>query len=146
MLAKPTNGIQEILDRFSDVEFTCEYKYDGERAQIHVLDDGRVRVFSRNCEDVTERYPDITSTFARHLGPGVRSAVFDCEAVAYDRETKKILPFQILSTRSRKAVLVEDVKIQARRLKATWRLWLPRAPIPGTCTSARRLAVAHAKR
>lgn len=116
MLAKPTHGIHEILDRFSDVEFTCEYKYDGERAQIHVLDDGSVRVFSRNCEDNTERYPDITSTFKRHLRPGVKSAVFDCEAVAYDREAGKILPFQILSTRSRKAVAVEDVKIQARIL------------------------------
>lgn len=114
MLAKPTHGIQEILDRFSDVEFTCEYKYDGERAQIHVRDDGSVRVFSRNCEDNTERYPDITSTFARHLRPGVKSAVFDCEAVAYDREAGKILPFQVLSTRSRKDVKIQDVKIQAR--------------------------------
>lgn len=114
MLAKPTHGVHEVLERFSDVEFTCEYKYDGERAQIHVLEDGSVRVFSRNCEDNTLKYPDITSTFARHLRPGVRSAVFDCEAVAFDREAGKILPFQILSTRSRKNVSAEDVKIQAR--------------------------------
>ena len=33
MLAKPTTGISEILDRFAKTTFTSEYKYDGERAQ-----------------------------------------------------------------------------------------------------------------
>lgn len=34
MLAKPTKGISEILERLKDVLFTLEYKYDGERAQV----------------------------------------------------------------------------------------------------------------
>ena len=79
-----------------------------------MLDNGEVRVFSRNLEDNTVKYPDIVTTFKAHLKPGVRSVVLDAEAVAFDRETKKILPFQVLSTRAKKGVSAEDVKVQVR--------------------------------
>lgn len=60
MLAKPTKGIKEILKRFDGKLFTCEYKYDGFRGQIHYYNNGAdIRVYSRNLSDLTSQYPDI---------------------------------------------------------------------------------------
>jgi hypothetical protein len=37
-----------------------EFKYDGERAQLHVLEDGSVMIFSRNSENNTSEGPSLT--------------------------------------------------------------------------------------
>ena len=103
MLAQPTKGITEVLDRFTNIPFTCEFKYDGERAQIHRLEDGSIQIYSRNLENNTTKYPDIIAKIPHALQGGTHSFILDCEAVAYDKGKNKILPFQVLSTRARKA-------------------------------------------
>ncbi|CAK7894003.1 DNA ligase 1 [[Candida] anglica] len=117
MLAKPTKSVSEILDRFQGEEFTCEYKYDGERAQIHFFDN-QIKVYSRNSEDMSQRYPDllnvINEVFKSTNGGAIvtnKSMILDCEVVAWDKEQGKILPFQVLSTRKRKAVEEKDIKV-----------------------------------
>lgn len=112
MLAKPTKAIGEVLDRFEGKEFTCEYKYDGERAQVHLLEDGTIAVFSRNSENMSAKYPDLVEQIPRCIKEGVKSFVLDCEAVAYDIEEKKLLPFQELSRRKRKDVRTEDITVR----------------------------------
>lgn len=111
MLAKATKSVSEIIDKFQGLEYTCEYKYDGERAQIHCMEDGSVEIYSRNAERNTGKYPDVVDAVSRFRKPTVKSFVLDCEIVAYDREKQKILPFQILSTRARKGVTINDIKV-----------------------------------
>ncbi|XP_046973702.1 DNA ligase 1 [Vanessa cardui] len=117
MLAHPSRGVHEVFTRFENEEFTCEYKYDGERAQIHVPGDAAPRfadaaVFSRNQENNTSKYPDVLRRLPALLQDSVTSCVLDCEAVAYDTETKQILPFQVLSTRKRKDAAEGQIKVQ----------------------------------
>ncbi|KAL4878986.1 hypothetical protein BJY04DRAFT_194531 [Aspergillus karnatakaensis] len=130
MLAKPTKSITEVLDRFEGKDFTCEYKYDGERAQIHYVAPeekknypgaeltlkkdgaGLAAIFSRNSEDLSKKYPDVLEKLNTWIKPGVKSFVLDCETVAWDTVTKKVLPFQQLMTRKRKDVKAEDVKVK----------------------------------
>lgn len=131
MLAKPTKSITEVLDRFEGKEFTCEYKYDGERAQIHFVahdaaqdfaattvpsagktEKGLSNIFSRNSEDLSKKYPDILSKLPTWVKDGTKSFVLDCETVAWDLVEKKVLPFQQLMTRKKKDVKVEDVKVK----------------------------------
>ncbi|KAG0279487.1 hypothetical protein BGZ95_001070 [Linnemannia exigua] len=112
MLAHPTKALTDILDRFENIAFTCEYKYDGERAQIHKLEDGSMRIYSRNSENMSTKYPDVMERLGKFAKADTKSFVLDCEAVAWDREQKCILPFQVLSTRKRKDVKEEDIKVQ----------------------------------
>jgi DNA ligase 1 len=54
-----------------------------------------VKVYSRNSEDNTTKYPDIVASIPKLVKPGVTGLVLDCEAVAYDRTLGKLLPFQV---------------------------------------------------
>ncbi|KAM8927715.1 DNA ligase 1 [Pelodytes ibericus] len=112
MLAHPTRGIGEVLKRFEEAAFTCEYKYDGERAQIHILESSDVHIYSRNQENNTSKYPDIISRIPKVKKESVKSCIIDAEAVAWDPEKKQIQPFQILTTRKRKDVDAAEIKVQ----------------------------------
>ena len=51
-------------------------------------------------------------TDQQSINESVNSFVIDAEAVAYDLETKKLLPFQDLSRRKRKDVRTEDITVR----------------------------------
>lgn len=114
MLAKPTKAISEVLEKFAETSFTCEYKYDGERAQVHRSIDGTMRIYSRNAENLTPKYPDLIAKIPGALKRDYKKASFiiDAEAVAYDVDKKKILPFQELQGRKRKDVDAATVTVK----------------------------------
>ncbi|EDW31518.1 GL11174 [Drosophila persimilis] len=112
MLAQPTKGVHEVFERFGSMHITCEWKYDGERAQIHCNERGEISIFSRNSENNTAKYPDLIARSKGFLKGAVQSYIIDSEIVAWDVERKQILPFQVLSTRKRKNVDIEEIKVQ----------------------------------
>ncbi|GAY43819.1 hypothetical protein CUMW_077510 [Citrus unshiu] len=79
MLAKITNGVPQVLKLFQNKAFTCEYKYDGQRAQIHKLVDGTVRIFSRNGDETTSRFPDLISIINEFCKPAAGTFILDAE-------------------------------------------------------------------
>eukprot|EP00753_Platysulcus_tardus_P016604 PLAT5883.1.p1 GENE.PLAT5883.1~~PLAT5883.1.p1 ORF type:complete len:393 (+),score=145.99 PLAT5883.1:166-1179(+) len=61
---------------------------------------------------MTGRYPDLVEPLRSAAKEGVVNAVIDSEIVAFDRETGKLMPFQELSHRGRKDVMLGDIKTQ----------------------------------
>jgi DNA ligase 1 len=72
-------------------------KYDGIRVQIH-KDGDEVRVFSRNLEDYTLMFSELTAA-ARDLKD--ETLILDGEAIAYSKELEEYLPFQLTASRRR---------------------------------------------
>lgn len=107
MLAKAAASFDEVHKTVGEsVEFLAEYKYDGYRAQVHYdATTGCRRLFARSLEDMSKRFPEIISTCieAFEAAGGGSSFIIDGEICAVDPETGVIMPFQILSRRSKDA-------------------------------------------
>ena len=77
-----------------------EDKYDGIRAQVHCADPeqpGRVAIYSRNREDITESFPELAEAFAKFTGAS--GLIFDGEILGWDIAAERALPFSILGQR-----------------------------------------------
>ncbi len=93
MLAEALASPEEAVERYPGKALIAEYKYDGVRAQVHVVGE-EVRIFSRRLEDITWSFPEVVE--------GVRGldAVLDGEVVAFRDGTP--LPFHELQRRLRR--------------------------------------------
>ncbi|KAF5479953.1 hypothetical protein F2P56_000734 [Juglans regia] len=116
MLAKITNGIPQALKLFEHKAFTCEYKYDGQRGQIHRLVDGSFHIFSRNGDETTSRFPDLINIIKESCKPSAVTFVLDAEVVAVDRKNGcRLMSFQELSSRGRGSkdtfITVNSIKV-----------------------------------
>jgi DNA ligase-1 len=111
MLGSITRDLAEMLTKLDGREFACEFKYDGQRAQIHCDDKGKVTIFSRHLELMTEKYPDLVALIPKVRGDGVESFIMEGEVVAIDRQNGELKTFQTLSNRARKDVQIGSVTI-----------------------------------
>jgi len=101
----------------SVVEAFLEDKYDGMRAQVHCGDagqPGRVAIYSRNREDVTESFPELEEAFAQVRPEQDGALIFDGEILGWDLEQARALPFAVLGQR-----------IGRKRVSNEWRQQVP---------------------
>ncbi|GES58484.1 DNA ligase I [Aspergillus terreus] len=111
MLGSITRDLSDMLTKLQGRDFSCEYKYDGQRAQVHCDDKGRVSIFSRHLENMTEKYPDLVSLVPQIRGESVSSFILEGEVVAVDQETGELQTFQVLSNRAKKDVQIGAIKV-----------------------------------
>src|SRR5258708_5090770 len=99
------------------VEAFLEDKYDGMRAQVHCGDagqPGRVAIYSRNREDVTESFPELEEAFAKVQPERDGALIFDGEILGWDLGQARALPFAVLGQR-----------IGRKRVSNGWRQQVP---------------------
>ncbi len=98
MLAERLGDAQEILQKLGG-RCIVEYKYDGERLQIHRRGK-EVQMYSRRLEQITAQYPDIVDLVREHLQ--AKQAIIEGEVVAVDPQSGDLRSFQELMPRRRK--------------------------------------------
>jgi DNA ligase-1 len=97
MLAQRLKSPDEMIKKMGEV--AVEPKFDGLRALVHYKKDERVRVFTRNLNEVGEMFPEI-----QNMGKFVnaRELILDSEAVGLDPKTERMVDFQKTIQRRRK--------------------------------------------
>lgn len=106
MLAERLSDPHEILDKVGG-KALVEYKYDGERAQIHKKGNN-VWIFSRRLENITHQYPDVVEMVLNSIKSN--EAIVEGEIVAIDPDTGDMRPFQELMHRRRKHDIHEAMR------------------------------------
>ncbi len=104
-LAERLPNSKSIIEKIG--RCAVETKYDGIRIQWH-LENGNVKLFSRNLENMTAMFPDLVKGIKDQIK--AKSAIGEGEAVAYNDETGEFYPFQITITRKRKYNIEKQAK------------------------------------
>ena len=108
MLSQNVADASEALDVMGG-QAAFETKYDGARIQVHKIGSD-VKLFSRKMEDLTEALPDIRAAVKESVHAD--SVILDCEAIAVDKGTGKVIPFQNVLNRIRRKYEVRELSHQ----------------------------------
>ncbi len=98
MAAKKLATTAEIMAKVGN-RALAEYKYDGERIQVHKNGETIV-LFSRRQERITDQYPDVVEYVRENVV--AKKCIIEGECVAVDASTGRMRPFQELMQRRRK--------------------------------------------
>ncbi|MFO8016035.1 MAG: ATP-dependent DNA ligase [Candidatus Woesearchaeota archaeon] len=101
----------DVGDAFEKVgkPAAIEFKYDGFRLQVHKQGD-EIKLFTRRLEDVTRQFPDLVEAVRENVKG--ESFILDAEAVGFDPETGRYLPFQSISQRIKRKYDIESMARQ----------------------------------
>ncbi len=116
MLAERVRSPEEAWEKTRG-RLAAEFKYDGERMQIHILPNGNIEIFSRRLERITHQFPDVLEVVRKYVDLEV--GILEGEAVAVDPETGEFRPFQELMRRKRK----HDIHQVAKEIPVSLRIF-----------------------
>jgi DNA ligase-1 len=138
-LPEPLSEVEQAVEEIEESEVPAkpgqpihaflEDKYDGIRAQIHCGDaahPGRVAIYSRNREDITESFPELVEAFSAVKPDLDGGMILDGEILAWDyalsqltqgpppqpEATPRALPFAVLGTRIGRKIVTNDLRAQ----------------------------------
>lgn len=106
MLFPKAKGVEDAF-RIVGRPAAFEYKYDGFRVMINKERGGRVKIFTRRLEEVTNQFPEIVEYIDSHVTGD--SFILDAEAVGFDAKTRKYTDFQAISQRIRRKYGIEQM-------------------------------------
>ncbi len=105
MLAPKAKNVADAFERVGKPA-EAEFKMDGFRMQVH-KDKDKITIFTRRLDNVTKQFPDVVEAVRKHTKAD--SFILDSEAVGYNPDTKKYLPFQNISQRIKRKYDIEDM-------------------------------------
>src|SRR5258706_8358291 len=114
MLATPASDLADVA-RTMPGEFFVEDKFDGIRAQAHVQD-GRVAIFSRTLDEVTNRFPHLPAPLAKMP----TDVIMDGEIITARGE--EILPFSQLQKRLGRKIVSDELLASTPVVFVAWDL------------------------
>ncbi len=106
MLALKAESIEDGFKRVGKPAI-FEYKYDGFRMIINKDKQGKINIFTRRLDNVTNQFPDVVEYVQKHIN--AKSFIIDSEAVGYNKKTKKYTPFQAVSQRIKRKHHIQEL-------------------------------------
>src|SRR3989339_133368 len=106
MLAVKVTSIDEAFE-VCGKPAAIEEKYDGFRILISKDEKGKIELFTRRLENVTNQFPDVVLAVSENVQG--KSFILDGEIVGYDKKTGRYQPFEAISQRIKRKYEIDKL-------------------------------------